>query len=306
VRSGAHLRRWIRSIVRSADRSAAPNGPPRLNIDDKTWFELQFKPDEALQKFGLVLPTLPPDEVQQGFTGICGRPNLQQAFSFYQYVCVACRLADIREPRILDFGAGWGRIARFFLRDTKPEHLVATDCMSEAVRWLRATRNPCRIIKNEPRPPIEGLDEPIDLIYAFSVFSHLSEEYLNAWITYLMGRLRRGGYLVFTTRGRQFIAHLEKLHRWLRRRPPKNVREYQTRLREQLPPPKQVRRRYMNGEFQFYSIGGAGELTSDFFGEALIPRGYLERVYGSAMIDFTDQVPHVDQSVVVLRKPPAA
>src|SRR5436190_286739 len=31
VRSGAHLRRWIRSIVRSADRSAAPNGPPRLN-----------------------------------------------------------------------------------------------------------------------------------------------------------------------------------------------------------------------------------------------------------------------------------
>ena len=61
----------------------------------------------------------------------------------------------------------------------------------------------------------------------------------------------------------------------------------------------------MNGEFQFYPIGGAGELTADFFGEALVPQSYLERVYGSAMIDFTERVPHVDQSVVVLRKSPA-
>jgi hypothetical protein len=244
---------------------------------------------------------VPPDEIQLEFTARCGRANLQQAFSFYQYVCSASRIPEIREPRILDFGAGWGRISRFFLRDTKPEHIVVADCMSEAVRWLHATRNPCRIIKSEPRPPIDGIGEPLDLIYAFSVFSHLSEEYLHAWITYFMTCLRPGGHLVFTTRGLQFIDYLERLQR--EDGPSPGVfREYQTRLRQQLPPPQEVRRRYLNGEFQFYPIGGAGELTSDFFGEALIPRSYLERVYGSAMIDFTEQVPHVDQSVVVLQR----
>jgi len=274
---------------------------PRLPIDDHTWFELQLKPHEALQTYGISLPALPPDEVQLGFTARAGRANLEQAFSFYQYVRAACTLADIREPRILDFGAGWGRISRFFLRDTKPGHIVVADCMSEAVRWLHATSNPCRIIKNEPRPPIPGISEPLDLVYAFSVFSHLSEEYLQAWIAYFMSCLRPGGHVVFTTRGLQFIDYLEQLQAEAGASP-EAVRDHLTRLREQLPPAREVRRRYLNGEFQFYPIGGAGELTSDFFGEALIPRRYLEREYGSTMIDFTDHVPHVDQSVVVLQK----
>lgn len=270
-------------------------------IDDDTWFELQFSPEDALRRYGIVLPAFPPDDVQLGFTGRSGRSNLQQAFSFYRYVCAVCRLKDLREPRILDFGGGWGRISRFFLRDTKPEFIFVADCMSEAVHWLHATGNPCNIIKNEPRPPIGGLGEPLELTYAFSVFSHLSEDYLHAWITYLMDWLRPNGYLVFTTRGHQFIDYVEQLQR--KTSPLHGIlQEHQTRLQQRLPAAQELRRRHMSGEFQFYPLGGAGELTPDFFGETFIPRSYLERSYGSALIDFTEDVPDVDQSVVVLQK----
>jgi hypothetical protein len=81
------------------------------------------------------------------------------------------------------------------------------------------------------------------------------------------------------------------------------LQEHVRRLREDLPLPEEIRRRYLNGEFQFYPIGGSGELTSDFFGEAFIPRHYIEENFGSFFVDFNEDVPNVDQSVVVLQKP---
>jgi SAM-dependent methyltransferase len=228
------------------------------------------------------------------YTARAGRNNLQQAFNFYRYVYSVCKLSQVNEPRILDFGGGWGRISRFFLRDTKPELIYIVDCLNDAIYRLYATGNPCKILKNQPLPPIVGLDTNFDLIRAFSVFSHLSEQYLHTWLSYLMDCLRPGGYLVFTTRGRQFIDQLEQVHR-----EPLSIHSY---LREKLPSPQEVRERYLKGEFQFYPTGGGEELTSDFYGEALIPRRYIEINYGSALVDFTEEVPDVDQAAVVLRR----
>ena len=270
-------------------------GTTSIPLDDTSWFELQFHPEEALEKHGIRLPGLPPDEVQMGFTARAGRVNLQQAFSFYRYVCSVSHLNEIKEPTILDFGGGWGRISRFFLRDTRPESIFIADCMTNAIHWLRTTKNPCNIIKNGPLPPIDGLDKPLDLIYAFSVFSHLSEQCMRAWVAYFMDCLRPNGFLIFTTRGHQFIEQIDQLHR--------ENSPFHARLREQLPTPNVLRERHLKGELQFYPIGGAGELTPDFYGETFIPRSYFETHYGSVLVDFTEEVPDVDQSIVVLRRP---
>ncbi len=270
-------------------------------IPDDLWFELQFDAPKVYSKYGIRLPSLPPDEVQLAFTARAGRVNLQQAFSFYQYVRETCRLLELEQPMILDFGGGWGRIARFFLRDTTPERLYIADCMSSAIEWLHNTSNPCRIIQNNPHPPIEGLPAELDLIYAFSVFSHLSEQCLHEWMDYFMTGLRPNGHVVFTTRGHQFCEQLEQLHREKASLPP-GAKDPHARLREQLPSPEILRERLEKGEFQFYPIGGARELTTDFYGETFIPRNYLEAHYGKWLVDFTEAVPEVDQSVVVLRK----
>ena len=138
---------------------------------------------------------------------MCGRPNLEQALSFYRYARNAASLATIQNPAIMDFGAGWGRIARFFLRDVaKPGDITVCDTMPTAIRWLRETGAPFEIIQNAPYPPIAGLDRRYDLIYSYSVFSHLSEAYACAWLDFLIGRLKPNGALVFTTRGERMSA----------------------------------------------------------------------------------------------------
>ncbi len=288
------------SIFERKDGSA--KGNPGMHISDEEWFELQFRPEECRAQYGIPLPTMPADEVQIGFTALSGRSNLQQAFGFYQHLLTACRIRTMGHPKVLDFGGGWGRISRLFLRETVPSRIYVADTMQYAIDLLASTGNPCHIIHNEPRPPISGLPGGFDLIYAYSVFSHLSEDYFKAWIGYLLASLRPGGYLAFTSRGRLFIDHLEKLHGdSARENDP--LQEHHRRLREEMPSPSEIRRRYEAGDFQFYPIGGAGELTSNFFGEAFISRRYMEDHFGPLLIDFNESVPHVDQSVIVLQKP---
>jgi len=271
------------------------NGRRKVSIDEDTWFELQFRPKEALKYLGIKLPKLPPDEIQKRFTASSGRNNLRQAFSFYEYVRSACKLSAINEPKILDFGGGWGRISRFFLRDTKPEHIWIVDCLSDSIHWLKETGNPCNIVKNNPLPPISDFNKSFfDLIYCFSVFSHLNEKFFNEWLKYFIHILRPGGHLIFTTRGNQFIDHLERL--LFEKRPSK--------LMEYLPHPGQMKLLYSKNKFQFYPTGGGGELESSFYGEAIIPRGYLEKKYGSLIKSFTENVKDVDQAIIILRKEP--
>jgi hypothetical protein len=272
----------------------SPSLPAKASIPDSLWYQLQFTPAEGLKRFGIPIPSLPPDDVQMGYTGRTGHINLQQAFSFYLYLSSVCHLQDMDSPKILDFGGGWGRIARFFLRDTKCDRITVADCLSDSVHWLRQTNNPCRIVKNDPFPPIVGLGADFDVIYAFSVFSHLSEEYQNAWFDYLLSCLRPGGYLVVTTRGHQFIEILKSYH----------SQHLVNRLTTNLPMPEVLSARYAAGEFQFYSTGGtACELQSAFYGEAIIPRAYFQKKYGPQIVDFTENVPYVDQAVLVLQKP---
>ena len=271
-------------------------------IDDDRWFEIQFDPKAANEKYGVTLPSLPTDDVQVGFTGLGGRQNLRQAFEFYRYVRDVCGLAEIDNPYLLDFGGGWGRVSRFFLRHTKPEHIYVAETREYAIECLRGTGARYTIIHNQTRPPIKGLPAQLDLVFAYSVFSHLSQEYFHDWLTYLLSVLRPGGHLAFTTRGHSFIRHLQHLHHSTERHHA-NLEEHVRRLREELPYPEEISRRHSAGEFQFYPIGGAQELTANFFGETFIPKVYIEQHFPHLLVDFNEQVPNVDQSIVILLKP---
>ena len=268
-------------------------------ISDDEWFELQFDPTLAREKFGIKIPRLPSDDIQIGFTGLSGRQNLRQAFNFYRHTLSHCPLSA--KSRALDFGCGWGRISRFFLRELPPKNIYVADTMEFAIECLRNIGAPFAVIHNQPRPPIHGITEPLDLVVSYSVFSHLSQEYFHAWTDHLLGLLRSGGYFVFTTRGQFFIDHLKHLHS-AKEEPHATLAEHIRRLKEDMPPPAEIERRYRGGEFQFYPIGGAAELTSDFFGEAFIPRSYVERHYPKDFVDFTEAVPH-DVPIIILRKP---
>ena len=56
-------------------------------------------------------------------------------------------------------------------------------------------------------------DETFDLIYAISVFTHLTEELGRAWIAELRRLLRPGGLLMFTVHGRACLPYLTRRER---------------------------------------------------------------------------------------------
>ena len=150
-----------------------------MNISDDEWFELQFNISEARTKYGIALPSLPSDDVQVGFTGLSGRPNLRQAFSFYQYLLAVTRIDRLTRPRIMDFGGGWGRVARLLLRETTPDQIVIVERMAFALACIRETGAAFHVVHSESAPPIRDLSGAFDLVFAYSVFSHLSEPYFR-------------------------------------------------------------------------------------------------------------------------------
>ena len=59
---------------------------------------------------------------------------------------------------------------------------------------------------NELTPPLPYDDSSFDLVYAFSVMTHLSEELQRAWVQECRRVLKPGGYFVFSTLGEYFVS----------------------------------------------------------------------------------------------------
>jgi glycosyltransferase involved in cell wall biosynthesis len=257
-----------------------------VGLSDEEWLEMNLDP-RGKRLRGLSLPSIPPEDVQMGFTGRAGRDNLLQAFAFYTFLRNRC-LPGIPDATIMDFGAGWGRLARFFLRDTAPENIYAVDPYSTAVEWMTRTNLPCKIVQSKALPPLPIDDKTdFDLIYSFSVFSHLSEDLFNLWIPHLLSKLKVNGFLVFTTRGSAFINYIVDNHL-----NPKVFNNY-----------KDLKKRYSRGEFLFFHDRPCtAELSGDLFGEAFVPKQYVKARFPSYFVDFVEHLEHVDQAIVVLRR----
>jgi len=264
-------------------------------ISNDEWFEANLNPDQYRTKLGIHIPDLPPDEVQVRFTGRQGRENLQHAFDFYNFVLAHMPDLTMNKYDVLDFGGGWGRVLRFFLREFQPERLTMVDCLTDAVECARSLNSPFTIIHSNVNPPLPLTEDSVGLCYAFSVFSHLAEQQSCDWLRHFANLLVPGGKLFLTTRGKSQIAYLELLVQTDSPNPLLNV----------LPGPEVIRDHYEKGVFQFYPAAGGGELTQDFYGETWIPREWFEERYislGFSACDFYEEFQTIDQCVFVLTK----
>jgi SAM-dependent methyltransferase len=104
--------------------------------------------------------------------------------------------------RVLDFGCGAGRTLRHFLAEAERGEIWGTDIDRASVEWLQRNLSPpLHVRRNGESPPL-GLDYgSFDLVWALSVFTHLTDSSF-AWLAELHGLLRPGGLLVATYMGR--------------------------------------------------------------------------------------------------------
>ena len=100
--------------------------------------------------------------------------------------------------RVLDFGCGAGRTLRHFLSEAERAEFYGCDIDRPSIAWLRSHLSPpLHVFENEETPSLPQPDEFFDLVYAFSVFTHLTDHWAG-WLLELHRVLKPDGLLFAT------------------------------------------------------------------------------------------------------------
>lgn len=108
---------------------------------------------------------------------------------------------DLQGKRVLDFGCGAGRVLRQFLSETAVAEFHGCDIDVPSIEWLNRHLNPpfSGAVAQEA-PPLPYADGSFDLVWAASVFTHLSDLW-SAWLLELHRVLADDGVLIATFLG---------------------------------------------------------------------------------------------------------
>ncbi len=179
------------------------------DLDDDLWSMLLTQQYEAYPQIRRVLPDVPEAGLQELWNGACGLPLAAQSKDF----CVKLKEAFDRYGRcgldqadVLDFGCGWGRLIRYLARDVEPVRLFGCDPVEEVIEVCRSTRVPGTLARSEFLLETLPFERSFDLIYAFSVFTHLSEPAHHRALAALHQSLQPGGVLVVTLRPPAYLT----------------------------------------------------------------------------------------------------
>jgi SAM-dependent methyltransferase len=102
---------------------------------------------------------------------------------------------------IFDFGTGCGRVLRWLVSKAPDADWHACDIDAEAVGWVDQNVAGVRAFPSDTLPPLPLEDASFDLITCYSVFTHLPEDYQDAWLAELRRVAKPGGVLLITVHG---------------------------------------------------------------------------------------------------------
>jgi SAM-dependent methyltransferase len=252
---------------------------------------------------GVAMPGFPAREVQEQFVGSSDEHALREGNNFYRIVKSYCASLGVPlQPnvKVLDFGCGWGRIARFFFRELRSDSFYGVDVDPAMIAFCQSAL-PCGTYATvNPLPPMAFDYSSLDVIFAYSVFSHLAEHAARAWIGEFARVLKPGGILLATTQRRGFLDFCESLQR----AQGEPASGWHKSLARSFIPIEQAKRDFDDGKFLYAATGGGGPRDSSFYGEAIIPEAYIRREY-APLLEFRvylDDATRLPQALFVLQK----
>jgi len=109
---------------------------------------------------------------------------------------------ELKYIKILEWGCGPARIIRHLpdLLDESCE-IFGSDYNSSTIDWCKKNIPNINFSKNNLQPPLEYQSNFFEIIYATSVFTHLSEEMHYAWFKELKRLCKPNGIIFLTTHG---------------------------------------------------------------------------------------------------------
>lgn len=119
------------------------------------------------------------------------------------------RHTDFEGKRILDWGCGPARILRHLpeLTQHKAEY-YGTDYNEASIAWNRNNLPGIHFSQNQLSPPLPLPANHFNIIYAISIFTHLSEKMHFAWLEELLRVSQSGAVLALTFQGDAFLPKL--------------------------------------------------------------------------------------------------
>jgi SAM-dependent methyltransferase len=215
--TGGHMLEYVKEVVRALEkdhgvttRRGAITGLRQLGLDDFGEVLLSM-PDSEYPKLSRLLPAMASDEVQRNWTGNHGLALLQQTTGFvralsYHFTRVTGRNLD--DSSVLDFGCGYGRIARLLYYFTVEEKIFGVDPWDQAIELCKESSLGTNFFVSDYLPAFLPLGErKFDLIYAFSVFTHLSYRAMTTSLSTLRNYIADDGMLVITIRPVEYWEH---------------------------------------------------------------------------------------------------
>lgn len=182
---------------------------------------------------------------------------------------------------VLDFGCGCGRLLRFLCQHPNFRSF-GSEINADHVEWCQAALPKAEILHNRAMPPLEVDDISLDVIFAYSIFSHFDEPAALAWLVEFARVLRPNGIVVLTTHGK---ATLELVSMRKSLGPSAKLATEEIR---------QIQHQFSHKGFVFkesdepeLQTAGVGE----FYGTSFVREAYIRANWQSERLELVDFVP---------------
>jgi hypothetical protein len=205
----------IQDQLRAAGDYLQAHGPDSLpvacrNIPLDVFGAIQIDRPVVADSLLRLLPSMPSDEAQLLWTGAAGHVLLGQSVAFVRTLSGHLPRRTGRpseDATVLDFGCGWGRLARLACKYVRPSRLWGVDPWDRSIALCKehgvlGNFRPTSWIPSELDVP-----QDLDLVYAFSVFTHLPEEVAVTALRTLTRHMAPGARLLLSIRPIEYWAY---------------------------------------------------------------------------------------------------
>ena len=182
------------------------------NVPLEIFGELLLDPPAHLPALAARLPAMASEEVQRNWTGNHGRVLMSQSLAFVRTLLALWGRRShraIEQAQVLDFGCGWGRLLRLLLHAVPETSLFGVDSWQKSIRLCQESGIRCHLAVSDEVPDCLPFAGPFDVIFAFSVFTHLNEATARTVLRTMRQSIRENGLLCLTIRPVEYWMQAE-------------------------------------------------------------------------------------------------
>lgn len=177
------------------------------NIPLETFGKLLLDIPSQYPNIKAFFPSMASEQTQNHWTGSNGDVLLNQSVVFVKTIIAGFASLSgkkISNASILDFGCGWGRLIRLLYKFTSIENIYGVDPFEDSIKECVKHNVKANLALSDYVPKSLPFEKKFDLIFAFSVFTHLSEKTAAIVLQTLRNYIDEDGLLVITTRPKEY------------------------------------------------------------------------------------------------------